>query len=343
MKRTIMTTVVIAVAGLTLSGCSVASSTSQPTSTAVPVTTVVKNVKDLKIAYFPSGSTNSYLQVGVDEAKKIASNDGFKLDVFDGQFDPKIQFNQLQTAMTSGKYNAFVVMANDGNLVCNMLTKDAPKAGIMVSILNQPICGRATNAGEALWQPGTLTFVGGQTLGDYQDWVAQVIKDHPDGAKIALISGAEISANTINFHKAAEAFSKNPKFKIVSQQMLNDQSTPEAFAAAQTILQSNPDVDVIMSNYSGLSRGVVQATTGKKVQVYDFGGDQWSLDNVKSGVLASTVMMLPRTEVSEAINAVVETVEGKTVPHFIDLTKSSSLPGTPFVTKSTVSKFKAEY
>jgi ribose transport system substrate-binding protein len=93
-----------------------------------------------------------------------------------------------------------------------------------------------------------------------------------------------------------------------------------------------------------MSQGVVQATAGTKVAVYDFGGDQWALGQVKAGKLHSTIIMLPRQETRDALQAVVDLVQGKSVPTFINLAKSPALPGgDPFVYQSNVGRYKAEY
>jgi ribose transport system substrate-binding protein len=348
MKRLTLRTAaaVAAASALLLTGCTTASSEAESSgasgsSDGRPAPTV-DSVSDLKIAYFSAGSSNQYLQAAIDEANTFATENDVQLDIFDGQFDAQTQFDQLQTALTSGKYNAFVVEPNDGNLVCNMLTKDAPEAGIMVSVFNLPICGRATNLGEETWEPGTVTYVGGQTLDVYRAWMQQLIQAYPDGGKVALISGPDLNANTICFFDAAKELESHG-FEIVAQQS-TDYTTPQAFQAAQTIVQANPDLDVIMSNFSGMTRGVVQATSGKDVAVYDFGGDQWALDNVKSGALASTIIMLPRQEAREALQAVVDLVNGDDAPQFVNLAESDTLPGgTPFVTAENVDQYTAEY
>jgi ribose transport system substrate-binding protein len=346
-RVTLRTTAAAAAAtALLLTGCTTASSQSSgsggDSSSAAQPTATVDDPKDLKVAYFSAGSSNQYLQAAIDEANTFAEENGIQVDVFDGAFDAQTQFDQMQTALTSGKYNSFVVEPNDGNLVCNMLTKDAPAAGIMVSVFNLPICGRATNLGEETWQPGTVTYVGGQTLDVYQAWMQQLIKAYPDGGKVALISGPDLNANSICFFDAAKELEQHG-FEIVAQQT-TDYTTPQAFQAAQTIVQANPDLDIIMSNFSGMTRGVVQATGGTDIDVWDFGGDQWALDNVKSGALTSTIIMLPRQETREALQAVVDLVKGDEVPKFVNLAESDTLPnGSPFVTAENVDQYTAEY
>ena len=306
----------------------------------------VASPKDLKIAFFSSATNNTYLQAGIAGAKQAASEMGASVDVFDGKFSAQEQFNQIQSALTSDKYNAFVVEANDGNLLCDILTKDAVQKGVMVSLINQPICGRATKAGDQLWQPGTVTFIGGQTLDVYQTWVRQIMSENPNGGNVAVVSGPDLGANTINLNEALKIMKQNPKFKIVANQK-TDYSTPKGFDAAQTILQANPKLDILISNYSGMTQGVVEAvkaaTRQGGVKVYDMGGDKWAINAVKTGDLAESVIFLPKREGYLGVKSLGDRVKGASVPKFINLTKSTTLPGTPFVTKKNVSQFSAEY
>ena len=92
-----------------------------------------------------------------------------------------------------------------------------------------------------------------------------------------------------------------------------------------------------------MTRGVVEAVGGRDVQVFDFGGYLWALDQVKAGKLTSSVMMLPRQETREAIEALADYVKGEDVPPFINLTESKTLPRTPFATQDNVDDFTAEY
>jgi ribose transport system substrate-binding protein len=346
---------------LTLAACG-GSSTSTETSeaaSAAPVTEAASESaepsaaaspslqpSDLRIALFSAATNNEYLQAGIAGAQEAAEAAGAQIDVFDGKFDPQEQFNQLQQALTSGKYNAFVVEPNDGNLVCDFLTNDAAEAGVLVSVFNQPICDRATKPGDEVHQPGTITFVGGQTLDVYQAWIEEIISNNPDGAKVAVISGPDLNANTINLNTALETLAATPGFEIVANQK-TDYSTPKAFEAAQAIMQANPDLDVIISNYSGMTQGVLQAAdaAGKvgEIKIYDMGGNTWAVDAVKNGQIAQTVMFLPKQEGYDAVQAVVDFVNGMEVDPFINLTESSALPGTPYVTQENAADFTPEY
>lgn len=301
---------------------------------------------DLKMAFFSSAANNSYLQAGIAGVQRAADEMGATVDIFDGKFDAQVQFDQIQSALTSGKYNAFIVEANDGNLLCDILTQEAPQAGILVSAMNQPICGRAINTGDELWEPGTVTFVGGQTADVYQAWVDDIMSDNPDGGQVAVISGPDLGANTINLNEALAAMEEDPSFTIVANQK-TDYSTPQGFDAAQTILQANSDLDIIISNYSGMTQGVVEAVKAgnrlDSVKVYDMGGDRWAVEAVKRGELAQTVIFLPELEGYLSAKVIGDFVSGEDVPRFINLTEADTLPGTPFVVRDNADEFTPEY
>ena len=54
---------------------------------------------DQKTIAFSAGASNNYLQTGIKEAEKVAKEYGWKIEIFDGGFDPLNQLNQLQNAV----------------------------------------------------------------------------------------------------------------------------------------------------------------------------------------------------------------------------------------------------
>ena len=104
----VMATCVFVGAGLTavggMSAASGASGACTPKKIDVGGGMTIKGGCDkLKIAYFSAGSNNVYLQAGIKAAKDTAKKVGADMTVFDGSFDPKKQFDQIQNAITSKK------------------------------------------------------------------------------------------------------------------------------------------------------------------------------------------------------------------------------------------------
>jgi ribose transport system substrate-binding protein len=351
-----LTTRIAVVAALALAACSPGAgvpATSGPTGGATAGGTTAptgagagdRKLSDLHVAFFESGSNNSYVQTRAQAARDWAKEVGAQVQVFDPRNDPTLQYSQLQTAFADPRFNGFVMTSVDPAPNCKIV-QEAVANGKLISVMNQPLCDRATKSGDELWLPGTVTFVGGQTLDVYTQWMEFIAQDNPNGGKFAQITGPPTDANSQNMNTAIENVLLKKGFTRLANQG-TDSDTPKAFAAAQDIIQAHPDVEIFLSNWSGQTQGVVQAlkAAGKtNIKVYDMGGTKWALDSVRSGDIRSTVMFLPYLEGRRAIEALGDKYLGKEVPKFINLAKDPSLPnGSPFVTKENVDQYKGQY
>jgi ribose transport system substrate-binding protein len=295
-----------------------------------------------KLAFYIFGGGNAY---GVAErrgALKAAKDNGISVTLYDGAFTPQKQFNQMQTAIQSGKFNAFSLDPVDANLMCNIASKQAPQKGIVVSVFDQPLCGRyaqPTIAG--LWQPGTLNFVAGYfTLSRMQDWLNAIVKQFPGPQKVGLITGLAVDSLSKDFDADVNKLkASNPNFKVAGEQR-TDYTTAKGYAAAQQLLQANPDLTLIISDYSDLSVGaakaIQQAGKAKQVKIADFGGSSQVTDLVKKGTVSLTTPTYPYSEATSSINSLVAAFEGKKVP------RVGPLPFKVY-TKDNIDTYKPEF
>jgi ribose transport system substrate-binding protein len=299
---------------------------------------LIASPKDLKIASFHGGSNNTYLQANIQAAKDTAAKYGASIHIFDANFDVTQQANQLQTAL-NGDYNAWIVGALDPNQICGVV-KQAIAKGIVVVVENQGLCGDQT------WTSGTLSFVGGQTR-DVYDAFYQYAFSKVQSGNVAIIAGPPLNYNTLNMEGAlGSAQPQFPNIKVVANQQL-DYTTETAFKAAQDIIQANPNLTAFLSNYSGMTQGIVQAIKAAnksgKIKVYDIGGNEWAVQAVKNGDIEMTLPLLPYEELKLSVQALVDYTNGKTVDHYYNLTKELTFPGAPFVTSANADAFKPEY
>jgi ribose transport system substrate-binding protein len=315
------------------------SATSTPAVSSTPAASSAPTSTGDRLAYFAVGSGNQYMTESFAYAKKKAAELGVPLDTFDGRWDALTQYNQIQNAINSGKYKGFLVAPIDGNQLCNTLTKQAPDKGITVAVMNATACGVPG------YHDGTLTFIGGQSLDVYKNVVNKMLSDNPNGGTLAAIGGPDTGSNYLNMKAALESeLPKYPKWKLVGM-YATDYTSNKGYQVAQNVLQANPNLDIIFTNYSDLSLGVVKAKDAAKrdkVQVYDMGGNKWAFDAVKQGTIKMTVVMLVDQEVGSGLQALVDHFNGKTVPKEIDLTKDPILPGTPYVYKENIDQFTAK-
>ena len=288
------------------------------------------------IAFFSIGVSNDYVKTGIRAAEETTEKLGGTIDIYDGQFNSDIQNEQVLKAITTGKYNAFIIEAVDGIKMCNTVG-NAIKAGIRIAVINVTLCGAED------WYPETITFVGGQTYKIYEDFVTKIIEENPNGGKIAAISGPSTGTNALNMKKALDnVLLKNPHWELVALHS-TDYTPNQGFQAAQDILIKHPDTNIIFSNYSGLTIGIAEALKVAKKQnisIYDMGGNQWAFQAIEEGKIKMSVIMLPYTEVQRAVEAIFLSFRGKSVKKFYNLTKEPNLPGTPYITKENIKEFR---
>ena len=70
-----------------------------------------------KIAFFGFAKANSFAQATWAGVQEQAQKEGVEPEQFDPNFDSAKQVSQIQNAITSGEFQAFIVQANDGNAV----------------------------------------------------------------------------------------------------------------------------------------------------------------------------------------------------------------------------------
>ncbi|MDQ0393294.1 sugar ABC transporter substrate-binding protein [Labrys monachus] len=297
----------------------------------------------LHIAFLVAATNNTHLQAAIKGAKEAAQKIGATLDVFDPNWSPTVQYNQAQNVISSGKYNAILGEINDGNQACKILSETAREHNVLVAIANEPICDRAANEGDALWAPGTLNFVGGsQGRGPFRDWIMNVAKDNPGKQKVAVVTGPDLNANTINTDLALkDVKAKYPDFDVVAV-VRTDYSIVQGNSKTLPLFQAHPDLTILISNYSDMTRGAVQAAkqTGAlnngHLKIYDSGGNIWSFQAVKAGQIEGTRTLLPYTEMYEAVIQLGDAWAGKPVPRTTPLEVHD-------ITKDNVDKYEPQY
>lgn len=312
---------------------------------------VVDSSKPLKLAVFIETASNSAVQSTIEGARAKAKEYGFPVSVFDAHFDVATQLNQMQNALLAG-YNAWLVVPVEGSQLCDTLTKTAPRADVIVALATGAACGRSSNEGEALWSPGTLTYVGGNETPDaFKAVMMQAIKDNPGPQKVGILTGPNLHPITVSFDKALDEITKqHPDFKVVAKYR-SDYSPADNLAKTQAMLQAHPDVTVIIGSYTNMSKGAVPAiqAAGKagKVHVYEAGGTVWSVDALRQGSIQATTGFYRRTAAETAVQAIVNARAGKKVERVYLNDGHALIPGQApgsvgIVTKANISSYLPE-
>jgi ribose transport system substrate-binding protein len=304
-------------------------------------------VKALKIAFFSLGTSNTYLVKAQDGVVSEAQKYGLSVHIYEANFNAVTQYDQLATALSSGSYNAFIIDPVSGQPICSEI-KQAISKHILVVTAILPACSLYTLNGVAQWEPGEVANVGGQTPDWWDGFFQYIAAQNPNGGKVIILTGPTADSLTAQTDTAAKKELPASKFTIVSNQA-TDYTTADGYKVAYAALEANPSANILISNYSGVTLGVVSAAKAlgrlSSLKIYDAGGTTQIMDLVKAGEVQASYILLPYREATESVKALVDYVEGKPVPKFINPYTSSDpvLPhGQLWITKANVDQFLAD-
>ena len=299
-----------------------------------------------KIAFFAYG-LSSY-ELAYKEQLEEMNEAGSDVTWIEAKFDAATQLKQLQTALTQG-YNAFIIEAVDAEGACQILSKQAPEAEIVVSAIVQPICGRGDEPwGEGVWTPGTLNMVSPISNITFFTNVLKAQKKilgiGPD-TKVGVIQGPDISVNAQAYEAALKAAGITP-----TEVQAGDYTAPTAQKLTQAMLAREPGIEVILNGFEGATPGIIAALkeAGKQpgeVKIGDIGGSQEiSVANHESGWLTVTATDDPKTIAKDAIEEVEKAFAGEQGPRTVEAEPPGcSLEKPCLLVEKEVSGYKPTY
>ncbi|HVW18476.1 MAG TPA: sugar ABC transporter substrate-binding protein [Solirubrobacteraceae bacterium] len=293
------------------------------------------STKAPRIAYLSFAVANSYDAPMLAAAKKAAKKGGATIQVFDANNDPKKQLAQLQTATSSGQYDAIIVQPIFGTGLLTAV-KAAIAKGIKVVALDQILGPKlSTNKSQVKGLSGSIvqvpTTIGSQ-LGKLTVRACTANKLNP--CNVGYLYDIKASALDIAIRKAyVDVVKSHPEIK----QVADGQSffTPaNGLKAFQTMLQSAPSMNLLVGSDQGIE-GAVQVAS-KDMVLVGYGGSEAAKRGIASGRWFGSVWQVPATEGRLAAECAVSAVKtGKAC-------KTPNL-GLPVVTKANVSKYSGEW
>ena len=295
----------------------------------------------VNIAYLSFAVANSYDAPMLAAAKQAASAGGAKITVFDANNSPNTQLAQLQTATSSGQYQAIIVQPIFGTGLISAV-KQAISKGIKVVNMDQELGPNlSTSKPQVAGLSGNVVFVPtniGTKLG--QLVVKACAAKNLNPCDVGYLYDIKASALDVAIRNAFnKAIAGHSSIKVVSE----GQSffTPsKALAAVQTMIQGNSSINVIAASDQGIE-GAVQAVDPTKVTLIGYGGSQAGLKGVAAGTWYGTIMQLPATEGKDAVNCAIKAV--KTGKGCAGVDPVDAEPSAGVVTKANVAKFKGEW
>jgi ABC-type sugar transport system substrate-binding protein len=304
-----------------------------------------KPTKKYRIAYLTECVDNPYCLARLAGLKAAAAKFGFEYKIFDANFSPATQAKVVENAVTEG-FDGYLfgpAAAQPGCGLYNRLLKPTGKPVVSIDIA---MCGDPDyTAGLA----ATLTMQGPKHFDEFIDSAFASCKDKCSVAAVGGFVGSDLFTYWENAIKKAAA--KYPNVKVVVDEPANFDPRI-ALTKIQSALLAHPDINIIISSWDDMSRGVEQAVVaagkvpGKDVQIFSGGGTKVGIGKVRAGTWAQTTAYLPYQEAYYGAAALMMALEGKPINAYIDealLPEIVNTTGTIFMTRSNADKYEPVY
>ncbi len=277
--------------------------------------------------------------------KGLTSVNGIQADFIEVGFDVNKQSQAVDDAVASGKYQGIIMEPNSPTGLIPATTRAIAKG---IQVINVEASLGADIKSNAVQIPGQAASIVEpfDKLGSLQTKLAlKACKDNGVAVcNIARIGGLPQFGTEQIFTDSttSETANAGASAKLVGNIYAGGYAAGDGLKAAQDLLSSHPEVNVIMSA-DPLLKGIAQAVTssGKKVQIIGIGGSSYGMAQVKAGKWYGDVAFFPEYAGK---------LSGETMlKHLADPSLkgeelSPSQPGVgPDFTKETADSFAGQY
>ena len=289
--------------------------TSEPTSdTAATSGSAAAGGEPVSIAFFASSSQNGYNQAvydGVEQAAEEAGN--VETEIFDGEFNAEIQFNQIEDVVASGRFDGYVMVPNDPVGIAPA-AEQALAAGPTATALF-PI-GPDLDSLEPQLE-GMITSAGSVSV-SAEAAAEEVVTfcESIDPCRVVILIGQlQFPFDNLRLETFESVLGEHDNIEIVATGE-GQYSQDVSLTAMQDILQSNPEFEVLLSNADQHVTGALVALNDAGLDVESMyisggGASEVAIEGIRSGVWDATIIGLPKTEGYLAAKAVIAALRGE--------------------------------
>ena len=303
-----------------------------------------KPTKHYRIAYLAECTSNGYCQARLRGVEAAARKYGFTFQLFDAEFSPQTQLQQVQDAVAKG-FDGYLLAPTAGVPACAMWHRYLQPTGKPVVTLDLPMCS------DAGYTPGVAATVTMASQSFFDGDVAHAFSTCPSPCQVAAIGGPA-GSDLFNDWERAIAYGEAhyPHVKVVTNQPANfDPSV--AYRVVGDALHAHPTLNLVISPWDDMTRGAQAAivaagkTPGKDVRIYSTGATKAGIQRVQEGAWNDTEIFLPFQESYYAAVALIMALEGKPVNGYVneaDMPQVTRL-GSLHVTKANAGSFHPDY
>ena len=300
--------------------------------------------RHLAFAFFAFAQQNSYEAPQIASAQKAASAENATVTVFDAADNAQTQYGQIEDAIASGKYDGFLIDAVDGAGLVPLVER-ALAAHIKVVAVNSVL---GPDLGKLAPQiPGVSASVvyPAYDRGRHEGrLVLQACATVPGECEVGYVYDFKASGFDQGVRAGLDSvIAAHPQIKVVAEGQDSFTATG-GLAAAQTMLQAHPGLDVLVGSDQGMAgatKAVSAAGAAFRVKIIGLGGSVNGLALVRAGTWFGECPTLPATQGTVAAQALVKAVrQGVDVG---GVNPAAALPDGGLATKANAAVFTGEW
>lgn len=212
---------------------------------------------------FLTNTLNNTFQSSMNEKfEEICNQKGYKYTCFDPNYDLNTQLSQLSDAANQGFDAVFVIPVDSAGIRQGL--QELNDAGVKVINVDTAVIEQDRDLVETVI--GTNAYQAGQLVGK------QMVKNHPDGAKIAILDfpSNESCVDRVNGFMDGLGNDKD-KFQIVAQQD-GKAALDDSLKIAEDIIQANQDINAFFCindpSALGAAAAIKSANKTGEIEVY---------------------------------------------------------------------------
>ncbi len=289
----------------------------------------VAEAQTKRVAYFAAASQNGFNQATYAGVEAKAKELGYETEIFDGQFDAAVQYNQIEDILAGGQFDGMIVAPNDSVGVAGAF-EQVIAAGVPIATVLFPV-GPDLNTLEPQVEGITATVasppVPGATL--QAEAVVEFCADR-DPCNVVIIIGAKIFPfDNLRLETFESVLANHANINVVA--VGEGWYSPDPSLQAMTdILQANSDVHAVLSNADQHLVGVEIALEAAGHDVADLyltggGAAAIAIDAIREGRWDATLAYFPKTMGELAMEQIANAIEGKPVTNAINMDVSGPL------------------
>lgn len=296
-----------------LTGCGSSSSTTDSTTSETSESatedgaTEETATSDLSFA-FCTNTLNNTFQSSIDaKLSELCKENGISYTCLDPDYDLNKQLSQLSDCANSGYDAVFVIPVDSAGITSGLA--EISEAGIPIFNVDTAVIDDDMEQFVTQFV-GTNAYMAGQLVGE------QMVKDYPDGAKIAILDfpSNESCVDRVNGFMEGLGDSKD-KFEIVAQQD-GEAALDESMQLAEDIITANPDLDAFFCindpSSLGAAAAIKAANKTGEIGVYSIDASPDGKQALLDGEFTAVACQVPIQIAEYAFDAAEKYVSGDT-------------------------------